>query len=479
MQQALISDRPPLQWLISHPNMLSADKKRIYLIHHFPGDSIFFDGQNYIAYDGIPRVMRMVVQTINKYPDYEIIVTARMDQAASFYGYFNSLGKQQQQIRVMVIDDQQVYTTILGKYRKFKSTIKMIVRRSIPNRYLSSVIKFKPCVVSIISFFENIFQRAFLFFRVGVKQCSSHNQVNQYVRHINDDPNCHIVLVPHYYWFPETLHLKKNIYLYLPDYMPHFFHDTGEFSSDEGVHTQIGKQLAQKAVLVLCNSKFTKGYLPESRLKVDQKKIRVFYLPNLNQNTMDRQTVHSLPDDLSPYNYLFYPVQPRANKNMYFLLQVFEVLSTRHPHIKLVLTKSLEANPKAYKLYTSLSEEKKTRILFKENISDDLMLTLYKNAALLCFTSLAEGNFPPQIQEALAYEAPIVASDLGFITERIPVHLKDSLLLCQPNHLDGFVQACETVLRNRNDIIEKQKLLHMHISEQANQFETNVLNIFN
>ncbi|WP_282010034.1 hypothetical protein [Nitrospina watsonii] len=88
---SLESNKEPSHWLTVDPASKVTGKKRIYLLHHFPGAPVIFDGESYAAYDGIPRVMRQIAQTLNKNCDHEIIITARYDQAEMFRGFFASL----------------------------------------------------------------------------------------------------------------------------------------------------------------------------------------------------------------------------------------------------------------------------------------------------------------------------------------------------------------------------------------------------
>ncbi|WP_282010035.1 glycosyltransferase [Nitrospina watsonii] len=305
-------------------------------------------------------------------------------------------------------------------------------------------------------------------FLVGEDSLSDGAREHQYLGKINNDDNCHWVIVPHYYWFPEALQLKKRFALYLPDYMPHFFHATGEFVADEGHNTELGKSLAAQANVVFCNSHFTKNYLPNSRLKVDSDKIKVFYLPLLNSQARGCSVEGDLPNGLEENKYIFYPTQPRANKNLSLLLLVFDRLINRGHDLKLVLTCTLEPDPKAFAVYNSL--KCKERIVILNRVSDHLLKVIYQKAALLCFTSVAEGNFPPQIHEALAYRVPVVAPNLGFIKERIPEYLAGSLLLCQADNQESFVSACETVLASDRDaILEQQDKLLEVISQEGEQ----------
>jgi hypothetical protein len=103
------------------------------------------------------------------------------------------------------------------------------------------------------------------------------------VRKINADNSCIGVIVPHYYLFPESLRIKKTLALYLPDYTPHFFENSSEFSNIQNKEVKIGKEICRKASVIFTNSHFSKSYLPHTKLKVEDKKIQVFYLPNLNK----------------------------------------------------------------------------------------------------------------------------------------------------------------------------------------------------
>lgn len=298
-----------------------------------------------------------------------------------------------------------------------------------------------------------------------------------YISMMNDDHHCRAAFIPHYYLFPETLSLRKKIVLYLPDYMPHFFHDSKEFIASEGDHTYIGYKLSSMADKVFCNSNFTKSYLPISRLRVKRRKINVAYLPLLNSSSIDIST-QKLGENISQKPYIFYPTRPHPNKNISFLLCVFDTLVDEGIDINLVLTTTLEHDPKAFNTLQTMHN--RDRVICLDVVSDSMLACLFINAAALCLTSLAEGNFPPQIHEALIYNTPVVASDLGFITERIPDEMRDSIILCPPNDLDAFVSGCKSVFANRARIIENQKRLLQWI-ESSNidgEFKDAVLNLF-
>ena len=265
--------------------------------------------------------------------------------------------------------------------------------------------------------------------------------------------------------------------------MPHFFHDTGEFEATEIATLDVGRKVSAKAERIFCNSNFTKSYLPNSKLKVDPEKIEVVYLPLLNEQGKpkgqfdDKSELETLAHlNLRTQKYLFYPTQPRPNKNLSFLIDVFEELKKRGHDLTLVLTKRLESDAKAFrKFQRSIYRH---NIVFVEHVTDETLRSLYKHSAVLPFTSLAEGNFPPQIYEAVTYGVPVVAFDLGFISERLRGLEANTLQLVEVNDLQGFVDRCEYVMNNKHAVLDKQNKLKACLDREAEQFTDEVLRLF-
>lgn len=422
---------------------VESSAKRIYMLHHFPGEPVVWDGQKYSAYDGIPRVMRQIAKALLDIRDVEICITARHDQAQSIYGYFSSDESQRNRVKVLIVDDVTSKKITPDNQQRLTRSLKTKIKSLVPSKYWPLLWKASIIVRRTIALL-----RTESFSDPGPISYSK-----QYTNHINQDESSEFVIIPHYYCFPEALQITKKKFLYLPDYMPHFFHHTGEFRGDEGAHTDIGREMVKHADVVFCNSVFTRDYLPNSRLQVQPDKIKVFYLPLLNSND-SRPQVNAELDYLRDRKFLFYPTQPRPNKNLSLLLKVFDALVADGLDLWLVLTAKLDPEPKAMATFNSIASRE--RVIFTERVSDEALAWLYKNASLLCFTSLAEGNFPPQILEALAYDTPVVASNLGFVTERIPTNLSNSLLLCNPEIPTEFIEACKYALDSPKECLDRQ-----------------------
>ena len=66
-----------------------------------------------------------------------------------------------------------------------------------------------------------------------------------------------------------------------------------------------------------------------------------------------------------------------------------------------------------------------------------------------------EGNFPPQILEALEYHTPVVSTRLPQITETLG-SLSEELLLCRPLDLEEFCEKLESALADRSHALARQ-----------------------
>lgn len=426
-----------------------AEKSRIYLLHHFPENCVHFNQGRYAATEGIPRVMRLMVHALLEKTDHEIVITCRRDQLVNFYGFFSSpqhLGR----VRLLPLDQSKgieerlhlLKAKLSPEFKTFLRKIAIFSKAYLISGYLGSRMKiflslFKRLKSSAPSFLYQAYQRL---------QPQRQETCPSYITEINQDAHCHAVLVPHYYLFPEAQFLEKKIALYLPDYIPHFFPE--EFEKEISLAQRIGKKIVEKAHCVMTNSHFTKSYLPATALQVQKDKITTFYLPPLMLPGSKSSVI-----ELENTRFLFYPTQARPHKNLSFLLEVFHTLLQEQPDLKLVLTCYLYADSKALATYKRLKLQ--GYVLFYPKVSNETLSFLYSKAACLCFTSLIEGNFPPQILEALHHETPIVTTKLPLITEILKEN-SNLLLLCEPGDLKSFVSNTLYALEQKETVLTSQ-----------------------
>jgi glycosyltransferase involved in cell wall biosynthesis len=483
-----------------------SDKTTVFLFHHFPGECINFKGGQYSAHDGIPRVMRHIVDALLKSGKFSVRVTARRDQAPQFYGFFKSEKFQDLQIFSLedLVSKKMRLFVLLNKVYRFSrrwgAGVDAPVLNSPPPALSSSTFptsksaaltpqfpKLDRLLKFLIDANHFFILQSLVFFAVGLRPFAKllktphsyprtlHGFLAQYFLHfgktlrafenrlgpllavkmINESYASSLSLIPHYHLFPECLSLKGKTLMYLPDFTPHFFEETGEFGSHIQ-ETAIGQHLVKNAKVVFTNSLYSKSYLPNTRLQVPADKIQVFYLPNLNteNSELSFEEAAFLHQAIGDSSYIFYPTQPRQNKKIDLLLRVFDSIADKRPNLRLVLTSHFVPHSVFDIEFSKMVH--KDRVLFLPQVSDAALSWLYKNASVLALTSTMEGNFPPQIFEALFHRVPIVATGLPLIFERLE-GLQDHLILCTPQSESEFHSGLLRCLDKRHEVLQRQE----------------------
>lgn len=512
-----------LKSLIATPEVIAkCAKPRVYILHHFKNGLVLRNGKA-IAIDGIPRVMRLVVKAIAASKKYQLVITCYENDLevtakfleiqenchwllpiraggglgklilAKMQGLFlrcvESFHSLSQKLKIWFAkkrsfeDNAITLLYSIGKHKLllvpaviFGSFIAMFVYLPLVTlaKLLSFIIKAVTPVLEKIA--KNLMR---LFRKVARILKSVHNLFSGYVEIINNDKGCAAVFIPHHFTFPEIMFATKPLILYLPDYIPHFF-ERGAFGVPWCLEI-IGRLCARAARVIFTNSNYTKSYLPDTILAVDASKVKVLPLPILNLPkkeviAIEDEEVISIKEKLGGSPYLFYPTQNRPNKNLTFLLQCFQQLRISDANLKLVLTcKDLESSSIGEKMEQAGVDN---AIIIIPKSSDNALQWLYQNAVCLSFTSIIEGNFPPQITEALFYGCPVVATRLPVIDEKIGNLSKNLLLVEQGDH-GGFIKAVSIAKNERERVIREQQAVKEFLSKLDDQrlFDSGIVGI--
>jgi len=431
------ADRPrEIQSLNSPVVLRAAHRPRIWIFAHFPGHVIRHERGRAFAVEGIPRVIGKIVEAIMLRDEFDVVVTCNGDGASAVVDYFFrfiEMGR----LSVHVVDGESLHGDVLtadDRAEHYVDEFKAIVSA------LSELTGGPPSEASLSTPIAEGMRRITL------------------TEIVNADVSASAVFIPHYYLFPEALLLHKPLALYLPDYTPYFFDGVAFDRSIERDkrNADIGRRLARKATAVLTNSDFTKSYLPTCTLRVSADKIVCMPMPLLvgsNSSTI-RQDREFLETKLGGWQFVFYPTANRPNKKIALLLRVFSEILKTYPDIKLVLTCSLDDYAPAREEFRRL--EISNSVIFLPGISESMMRWLYENATAVCITSTMEGNMPPQILEALAYDTPVVSTRLPQIVEILGE--KSSLLeLVAPLAFTEFVSRLRWVIEHREETIARQR----------------------
>ena len=387
-------------------------KRTVIILLHIDGFFHFVAGRS-VALEGIPRVVDAIVSALTTIGDFKLVLTSTRASAPVLADFFSDALK--------------------------RGFAELLIIDNVSNR---------PIAV----------------------------QKLQYVKNINaGELQADIIFVPHYYLFPEALMINKPKVLYLPDYFPHLLpklvFDSSKEKDEE--NKGIGTLLGNQAKFILTNSQFTKSYISEAgfcRAEDEDQKVIVAPLPllgkpsagNLDPKDEERLRLRTRGED-----FLFYPTANRPNKRLVLCLRVLAFLRLSGRKLNIVLTCSLDSVPevrRAAEDYHLLDH-----IILATGSSEFDLRWYYENCAALCLTSVAEGNFPPQVLEALHYRAPIVATRLPTITELLGAS-GGGLLLCEAEELVSFVDNIEIAINQREDVLNRQqetleRLLHMNSQE--------------
>jgi glycosyltransferase involved in cell wall biosynthesis len=503
--------------------------KRAYLLFHFPGGIVGRRDEAYFSAEGIPRVMRQIARAIIETTDLELVVTTSEANAQLTMGYFDFGADGRAKIFVTdasadggVRHDPERWARRLRYFRsplsrdqKMHLLRRLRLLRGPPGAYsflgvpvarieaydssrswrrvpFAALASAGDGMLAAVRFGLNAAERLRRSrMATSVRgRVAQHGVANAVSKQINDDEHCVAVFVPHYYLFPEATNIDKPQALYLPDYTPHFFQGTAAFEAEERF-AGIGRAVAAKARVAMANSQFTKSYISETILAVPQEKMRVFPLPNLNVGNPEQNTgaLSLVCNHVQVYAgdrpILFYPTQNRPNKNLAFLMEVMAELAAgkvRHgaqdgPAPVLVLTCNLDDYPPVRQAFDRLALG--PHVVFAHGASDHDLQWIYKKAACVVLTTTMEGNFPPQILEALAYDTPVVAGRIPLITEELGDYA-ERLLLARTNDRDDFVSKIRQALEKPAAARARQKqaydvLMAARTPEKFNQAVRSIL----
>src|SRR3989344_5135921 len=214
----------------------------------------------------------------------------------------------------------------------------------------------------------------------------------------------------------------------------------------------------KKSEKILVPSNFVKNQLIKD-WQVDAEKIVVTY------EAVDDKILHSAtkkltkPYALNPKPYLFYVGNVHPHKNVEGLIKAFFKLKKDHKDLKLVL-----AGSDHYFWQRIKKEFKDDGIIYKGYISDEELVTLYKNAICFVMPSFEEG-FGIPILEAMALSCPIISSNAG----SLPEVGGDACLYFDPHDEEDMINKINKIINDENlrkDLIKKGLIRYKKFSWQ-------------
>lgn len=200
-------------------------------------------------------------------------------------------------------------------------------------------------------------------------------------------------------------------------------------------YKKIFKSAAEKSEKILVPSNYVKDLLV-NEWRMDQDKVSVTYEAVDDEIIAIAKKVSQKKFD-SPY--IFYVGNAHPHKNVESLIKVFLTIKKNCPNLKLVL-----AGHDHYFWQRIKKEFRHEDIKYIGYISDEELVSFYKNAKVFVMPSLEEG-FGIPILEAFACACPVVASDAG----SLPEIGGDSCLFFNPKDLDDMAKKITQLLDNK------------------------------
>jgi glycosyltransferase involved in cell wall biosynthesis len=436
---------------------IDTEKSILIPFHHF-GCSVVKDQEtSYHMPEGIFRVINLMVKALID-NDKTIIITSYRRDFGKVHGFFAQQISNYSKIKILILENKNIYSRI-------KCKIKLSLKRNI----------FLTKIIYRIKFYlkENIFLKKTILSYKFFFNLINNFLFSSYVSTVNKSKSISHVIVPHYYTFPETFNMKKPIFLYIPDYLPHFYPK----SLDMGSHWTWrlnGKKLANKAKLILTNSEFTRNYLPATKLKVIKEKIIKIPLAYLNQiqKVDDDAILEEFIKSLPPL-FVFYPTRARPSKRLNDFSETVRIVNNR-----------LQASDEKRRVYGVLTtpftpDVPNEYLISLPTLPDKTLAEIYKRATALLFTSENEGNFPTQINEALYLNTPIIATNIPQITDEL-VEKNNALQLVEVGNCIKFADAVLYTMNNRALVLATQQITREFAIKNFSyeQFSTQLLAIF-
>lgn len=212
-------------------------------------------------------------------------------------------------------------------------------------------------------------------------------------------------------------------------------------------YKKVFQKALQKSEKILVPSNFVKKQLSEN-YQINREKIVV--IPEAVDDALFKRSDLARSDLAKKFNfpYIFYVGNAHPHKNIEGLIKVYLQLRTKYKTLKLIL-----AGADHYFWQRIKKKFQQQDIIYKDWVSDEDLVALYKNATVFVMPSYEEG-FGIPLLEAMSLFCPVVSSSAA----SLPEVGGDACLYFDPVSPQDMAEKISMVLNNeelRRDLIKK------------------------
>lgn len=215
------------------------------------------------------------------------------------------------------------------------------------------------------------------------------------------------------------------------------------FTIKQKIYKWVNKIAARKSAAILTFTEFVKDDVSRFA-RINSRKITVTYL-----------AADLIPDkpkaieELKDQKFIMYVGRPQPHKNLYRLMEGFNLVRQKHPELRLVLAGKHERGDMYKQIEKRVTSEKYSNIIFTGFVSEAELRWLYENTSAYVFPSLSEGFGLPGL-EAMVHGAPVVSSNAACL----PEVYKDGAEYFDPLSIEDMAGAILRVLED--ETLKKQ-----------------------
>jgi glycosyltransferase involved in cell wall biosynthesis len=220
------------------------------------------------------------------------------------------------------------------------------------------------------------------------------------------------------------------------------------FTVKQKIYKRVIKRVAHKSDAIITPTEFVKTDLAKFA-DINSRKISVTY-----EAAEDLSGKAEPIPGLEGKDFIIFNGRPLPHKNLYRVIEAYELLRQKYPQLLLVIAGRKDASFKSYLSFVRKLKLENS-IVFTDYIPDSQLKWAFQNTKAYVYASLSEGFGLPGL-EAMHYGAPLVSSNATCL----PEVYGDAAHYFDPTNVNDMAEKIDEVLSSpklQEELIEKGK----------------------